>query len=185
MQIALPFYQQKKEMKEAPPITGKYKIILIDPPWRYDFSKSNKRKIENHYPTLTIEEIKAIKIPAEKDTALFLWTTSPKLPDALSVINEWGFTYKATITWVKTGAMGCGYWARQDTEFLLISTKGNIKPPAPENRHSSVVHAKRGKHSEKPKEVYKIIETMYPNENRIELFARHKQPGWHSWGNEV
>jgi N6-adenosine-specific RNA methylase IME4 len=30
--------------------------------------------------------------------------------------------------------------------------------------------------------VYEIIEGMYPNYKKIELFAREHQEGWESWG---
>ena len=39
-------------------------------------------------------------------------------------------------------------------------------------------------HSHKPEEQYAIIERCSPGPY-LELFARRKRPGWHSWGNEV
>lgn len=43
---------------------------------------------------------------------------------------------------------------------------------------SQVVLAPRGEHSEKPAEVYRRIETMYPDASKCELFARAERPGW-------
>ena len=40
-------------------------------------------------------------------------------------------------------------------------------------------------HSEKPREFFAIAERCYPEEPRLELFARRRQPGWDVWGNEI
>jgi N6-adenosine-specific RNA methylase IME4 len=49
------------------------------------------------------------------------------LPDAIDVMNSWGFKYKTTITWRKIMSKGMGYWWRGQCEFLLFGTKGNVK----------------------------------------------------------
>lgn len=38
------------------PETGKYGIVYADPPWRYDM-KRGKGVAENHYPTMSIDEM--------------------------------------------------------------------------------------------------------------------------------
>ena len=49
-----------------------------------------------------------------------------------------------------------------------------------------IVLAPRGRHSEKPAEVRKRIETLRgEGAERIELFARQSPEGWDVWGNEV
>lgn len=117
---------------------------------------------------------------------LTLFATSPKLPDALQVIDSWGFSYKTSIVFVKDKA-GNGYYARQRHEPILIATKSssNFPLPLPENRPDSVIEVKRGRHSEKPGEIFKIIEKMYPDLPKCELFARKKRKGWKVWGNEI
>ena len=40
-------------------------------------------------------------------------------------------------------------------------------------------------HSRKPEVVYQIIERLYPGGQYLELFARHRRPGWDSFGNQV
>lgn len=80
-----------------------------------------------------------------------------------------------------------GYYFRAQHEVLLLATKGNPPVPAERNRPPSVIHAARAGHSEKPEKVYELIEQMYPNFEKIELFARPRKPrpGWKFWGNEV
>jgi N6-adenosine-specific RNA methylase IME4 len=50
----------------------------------------------------------------------------------------------------------------------------------------SVIREPRREHSRKPDAVYEIIERMYPDLPRIELFARGPaRAGWAAWGNEI
>ena len=84
----------------------KYSIIYADPPWAYrTYSKKGQgRSAESHYPTMCIEDIKALPIGelAAKDCALFLWITFPCLCEALEVLTAWGFSYKTVaFVWVK------------------------------------------------------------------------------------
>lgn len=176
---------EKPEPSEAPPLpTGEYDLIYCDPPWRYDHQESPNRDVENQYPTMTVEEICALDVPAADDCVLFMWATSPKLQEALEAIEAWGFTYKTHAIWDKL-KIGMGYWFRGQHELLLVATKGKMSPPHTDNRVSSVFSYKRGKHSAKPIEVYDLIEQMLPNTTRIELFARTEREGWDSWGNET
>jgi len=166
--------------------TEKYHVIYADPPWRYEHSVSISREIENHYPTMSIDEICELNIGsiAHDDSILFLWATNPKLSEAMKVIGSWGFVYRTNFAWVKD-RIGMGYYVRQQHELLLIATKGNPGTPDPPNRPSSVFLLPREVHSKKPDHVYGMIETMYPGRKYIELFARKKREGWASYGNEV
>ena len=106
----------------------KYQVIYADPPWRYNFSKSNSRQIENQYDTMTIEDIKNLKVPADKNAVLYLWATAPKLIEALEVMKAWGFEYKTHCIWNKE-IIGMGYWFRGQHELLLVGVKGAFPPP--------------------------------------------------------
>ena len=159
-------------------------VVYADPPWRYDFSKSDSREIENQYPTMTVEEICALKIQAADNAVLYLWATAPKLLEALAVMKAWGFTYKTNAIWDKE-IVGMGYWFRGQHEILLVGTKGKFSPPAQSVRVSSVIRERRTKHSKKPAVIRDMIASWFPNETKVELFARQNVAGWHSWGNEI
>jgi len=164
---------------------GNFDIIYADPPWKYDFSISTSRAIESHYPSMNIEDIKAMSIPDSTDAVLFLWATAPKLLDALEVMAAWGFQYKTHAVWNKM-KIGMGYWFRGQHELLLIGTKGKGIPPDTTNRYGSVIEEKRTeKHSRKPEKIYEIIEAMFPTQKKIELFATKKRKGWISWGLDI
>ena len=176
--------EQKEAVGEIKPIEeigGKFDIIYADPPWEYDFSVSDSRAIESHYPTMKLDEICKLKIPAAENAVLFLWVPQPKLREGLKVIDAWGFEYKTGMVWIKD-KIGMGYYVRGKHELLLIATKGKPELPLPKNRPESVIEAPRTNHSEKPKIIYDIIEKMYPNKRYLELFARSQHDGWVAWG---
>ena len=164
-------------------IKGEFFLICADPPWQYDFSTSEQREIENQYPTMTIDEIKSLEVPAANDCVLFLWATSPKLADSIEVIQAWGFTYKTSAVWVKD-RIGPGYYFRQQHEFLLVATKGSPPLSVRSSRPSSVIESPRGSHSMKPAKAYEALEAMYPElnkTNRVELFCREPRRDWSYW----
>lgn len=173
--------QVKHKVPELP--DGRYGVLYADPPWRYDFSETDSRKIENKYPTMELEDICDLKVPRGDNAILFLWATAPKLIEALRVMEAWGFEYKTNAVWDKQ-LIGMGYWFRGQHELLLVGTRGEVKPPEETTRISSVISEKRGKHSKKPDSIYSMIESYYPNAKYLELFARNKRTGWDSWGND-
>jgi len=167
------------------PIPNKpYQVVYADPPWKYNFSKSDSRKIENQYPTMTLEEIKNMRVPTSFDCVLYLWATAPKIIEALDVMKSWGFTYKTQAVWDKE-IKGMGYWFRGQHEILLVGTKGSVSPPDQSKRISSVFREKRTRHSKKPDMIRNLISDWFPNSLKIELFAREATVGWDVWGNEV
>jgi len=163
-----------------------FPVIYADPPWRYEHIKTENRAIENQYPTMELDDICALPVSAlaTPDAVLFLWATSPKLAEAMRVLDAWGFVYRTSMVWVKD-QIGMGYYARQRHELLLIATKGNPPVPEPAVRPDSVVTAPRGEHSAKPPVFYELIEAMYPEFQRIELFCRSPRTGWKAWGNQA
>jgi N6-adenosine-specific RNA methylase IME4 len=163
-----------------------YGLIYADPAWRFElWAESGKDRVaDNHYPTMTTDQIAALPVPAANDSVLFLWATPMMLPEAIEVMRSWGFTYKSLITWVKDRD-GLGYWVRNRVELLLIGTRGNVPAPTPGEQPPQVIEAPRGRHSEKPEIFAEIIGRMFPSTPKLEMFARDARPGWNAWGNEA
>ena len=134
---------------------------------------------------MSLDEIKALPVGklATDAAILYLWATSPKLEESMQVMNAGGFSYRSCAVWDKE-IMGMGYWFRQQTELLLVGIRGAMPSPEPASRVSSLITSRRGKHSQKPDCVYRMIETMYPDLSRIELFSRQQRPGWSAFGNQ-
>lgn len=173
--------------QQTPDTLGPFTVLLIDPPWQYYVKMSEAKAVENHYPTLSLEELCELDVPSicADDAILFLWVTAPMVDEATVLIRSWGFKYRTNITWHKTGAPGLGHWARINHEHLFICVRGSFPTPSHEKLDNSVWSLPRGRHSEKPKEFRQHIEELFPKHPKAELFARESAPGWTSIGNEI
>jgi N6-adenosine-specific RNA methylase IME4 len=163
----------------------RYPIVLADPPWRYDYAETTNREIENHYPTMDFDELKALPVGnvVTDDAVLYLWATSPKLSESMQILDAWGFTYRTCMVWVKD-KIGMGYWARQQHELVLIATRGSMPPPSPSDRPPSVFRGDRTEHSAKPPVLHEMIERAFPELPKLEMFSRSPRGGWDAWGNQ-
>lgn len=133
---------------------------------------------------MSLQEIEDYPVPAKENAILFLWATVPLLPVGLEVMASWNFIYKSNCVWNKV-SLGLGNYFRINHEILLLGTRGKIKCPEPANRFPSIINEKRTQHSRKPVQIYEIIERMYPNTSKIELFARTHRFGWDALGHEL
>lgn len=175
--------------KQAALPEKRYGVVYADPEWRFEvYSRDTgmDRAADNHYPTSGTDAICARPVSdiAAEDCVLFLWATAPMLPDALRVMESWGFEYKSHCIWAKD-RIGTGYWFRNQHELLLVGTRGNVPAPAMGTQIASLVDAPVGKHSAKPDQFYELIEAYFPNLPKIELNARRAREGWDAWGYEA
>lgn len=176
------------EVKETVALpNAKYRVVYADCPWKYgDQLTEDYGAVKFHYPAMTITELCDIPVKnmCSDDAVLFFWVTSPLLFECAPVIKAWGFEYKTSFVWNKD-AHNMGHYNSVRHEFLLICTRGSCTPDVKE-LIPSVQTIKRTKHSEKPEEFRRIIDTLYPHGSRIELFARGQAPeGWDVWGNQA
>lgn len=178
----------------------KYGVIYADPPWYFKnySAKGTGRAAVSHYDVMSLEELKAYPVAkhAAKDCALFMWATDPMLPEALALMDAWGFKYKTVaFHWAKAnkgaGAKklsenpfftGLGYWTRANPELCLLGTRGKPKRMAKDVRR--LVVTERREHSRKPIEVYEGIERLVGGPY-LELFARETREGWDAIGNQL
>jgi N6-adenosine-specific RNA methylase IME4 len=171
--------------KEPPPLPkGPFRVIVADPPWRYD----NRPEDPSHrgslpYPSMSIEEITKLPVGAmaHADSVLWLWTTNSHIEHSFAIAKAWGFEYKTLLTWVKN-RMGTGDWLRGKTEHCLLAVKG--KPTIVLTNQTTCLQADAGEHSKKPDEFYAMVEKLCPG-SKVELFSRNQREGWTVFGNEV
>jgi len=172
--------------------------ILADPPWHYRVwsAAGTGRSAERHYRVMSTEAICALPVArvAAADSVLFLWATWPLLPDALRVIDAWGFAYRTcSFAWVKLGRaqgnsfaprlhIGMGHWTRANTEPCLLATRGRPRRLARDVRQ--VILSPVGRHSCKPDDQYERIERLVAGPY-LELFARRQRPGWTALGDAI
>lgn len=174
-------------------VKKKYDLIYADPAWTYrDKAHAGERGAGYKYGLMTVDEICALPIQsiASDNCLLAMWWVPPMPEYALQVVKAWGFTLKTMkgFTWhkrTKNGAshFGMGNWTRANTEDCLFATKG--RPKRVNAGVRQYMDEKIGRHSEKPAEARKRLETLLGDVARVELFARAATPGWSVWGNEV
>ncbi|MDR2451030.1 MAG: S-adenosylmethionine-binding protein [Candidatus Accumulibacter sp.] len=176
-------------------VQGRFGAILADPPWQFH-NRTGKMAPEHkrlsRYPTLTLNEIKAIPVAAVAAPAghLYLWTPNALLAEGLAVMQAWGFTYKSNLVWHKIrkdggpDGRGVGFYFRNVTELVLFGVRGNLRTLPPGRRQVNFLATRKREHSRKPDELYGIVESCSPGPY-LELFARQRREGWEHWGNEV
>ncbi|CAN2532555.1 hypothetical+protein [Methylocapsa aurea] len=168
----------------------RYGVIYCDPAWKFETRSDNglDRAADNHYPTMTVDAIKALDVPsiAADDCALFMWVTRPFLMMGGVVAEAWGFEYKTCFVWDKIVA-GNGFWNLDDAEILLLATRGEVPCPAHGDvKFNAMQHELKSAHSAKPERFAEIIESYFPSLPKIELNRRGPpRPGWDAWGNEA
>lgn len=175
-------------------VSGKYKTILADPPWR--FLNSTGKVAPGHkrlrrYSTLSFEEIMdlPVHLVADEKCHLYLWIPNALLTEGLETMRRWGFTYKTNIVWYKIrkdggpDGRGVGFYFRNVTELILFGVKGKMRTLKPGRTQVNIIRTRKREHSRKPDELYNTIEKCSPGPY-LELFARGKREGWTVWGDQ-
>ena len=173
---------------------NEYGLILADPPWKQ--AKGGKKKVrpvssgtELDYPVCSLEEIKehltqATSLASGGDSILFLWTIDKYLFQAQQIAEELGYKLHARMIWNKVTGIPAAFTVRYGHEYLLYMYKGKLIPVATEERGKihTVFTEKVEKHSKKPEISYEIIQRLYPNLKKLELYARQERSNFFKFG---
>lgn len=173
-----------------------YEIIYTDPPWQQ--RKGGLRKCrpnqarELDYPVLGIEEVFALHKPFFEQAAerhnVFMWTIDKYLIAAQQQMEKLGYKLHARLIWDKTNGVAPAFTVRFTHEYLLwFYRPGRMLMPCKESRGKfpTVFREQATYHSHKPAAAYEMLEDMFPDAGKIELFARNCRDGWDCWGDEV
>ena len=182
----------------------KYQVIYADPPWDYGWKMQYDKTVlkeenggfekkiflssaEFKYPTIKLKDLKKLDVSsiADDDCILFMWTTGPQMANSIELGKAWGFEYKTVaFVWDKM-VHNPGRYTLSQTEFVLAFKRGKFPQPRGARNVRQMVTVHRGEHSVKPVEVIEGITKMFPNQMKIELFARNNYEGWDNWGLEI
>lgn len=182
----------------------KYAVIYADPPWDYggkmqydkssiktinvDFEKNVFISAANFkYPTVKLNDLKKLDVQSisEDDCILFMWTTGSQMANSIELGEAWGFEYKTVaFVWDKQ-VHNPGRYTLSQTEFVLAFKQGKFPTPRGARNIRQLVSIHRGEHSEKPEIIIDGITKMFPEQRKIELFARKNYIGWDNWGLEI
>jgi N6-adenosine-specific RNA methylase IME4 len=156
----------------------KFRTIVADPPWQYPNATLWQRPQsvpDEHYPTLSVEQIKSLPIKdvMDKNCAIWLWVPTYHLIRGIGVevVEHWGFRPMTTMIWCKR-QIGLGHYLRNAHEPILLAVKG--KYPLKVKDQKSWFIADRKEHSRKPDQAYNIIKRCSYGPF-LELFARTKR----------
>ena len=169
-----------------------YSIIYADPPWDYAGQKQHNsvdtnKSADDHYNTMTLQQLKQMKVQdiAEKDCLLFLWTSSPHLPQAIELMECWGFKYMTiAFVWDKQ-KRNPGYYTMSQIEICLVGKRGKIPTPRGTRNERQFLSEMRTIHSKKPDEIRNRIHRMFPTQKKLEMFAREQSTNFDVFGNQV
>ena len=177
-------------------INQTYGLIYADPPWKQKRGgkksvRPNSSGVEFDYPTMTLEEIRQHLFVAsehtEENSILFLWTIDKYLFEAQQIAESIGYKLHARMIWDKVTGIPAAFTVRYSHEYLLYMYKGKLVPVAKDERGKirDVFTEQVTKHSKKPEIAYEIIERLYPDLRKLEMYARNTRKGWDSFGNEI
>lgn len=181
-------HTRRTQAAQTPLPQGRYRCIVIDPPWPMTRIERDVRPNQDallDYPPMSLAEIAALPVgdlAHEDGCHLYLWTTQKYLPEALSILQGWGFTYQCLFTWVKPGGMTPYSWM-YNTELVLFARRGNL--PLERNGLKLSFEAAPSGHSIKPDVFYDERVIPASPEPRLDMFARRERDGFKVWGDEV
>jgi len=162
--------------------TGKFEVIVIDPPWNYGTQfDAGGRRVANPYPEMTQDELLEIDVPSSDDSVLFLWTTHKFIWNAKELLENWGYTYRNILVWNKQ-QIGMGDLFRMQCEFCIVGIKGK---PVLNNNHTfrDIFEEGRREHSRKPEMFYSMVNELCIG-RKLDFFSREKREGWEVFGND-
>lgn len=165
-------------------------VIVADPPWPHaNGSRTNSGKSPK-YPLMNLREIAALGPTVTRlagdNAVLYLWATSPHLPGAIDTVSAWGFTYRSFHVWSKD-RVACGFWSRSNAELCIVAERGRPAAPPASLLLTSVIEGapEADGHSTKPSVIHALVERLWPDARKIELFARREREGWRGVGYDL
>ncbi|KAJ2402588.1 hypothetical protein GGI23_000605 [Coemansia sp. RSA 2559] len=169
-----------------------FDVILMDPPWQLA-SQAPTRGVAIAYQQLPDVCIESLPIHLLQENGfIFIWVINNKYTKAFRLMKQWGYTYVDDIAWVKQTvnrrmAKGHGYYLQHAKETCLVGKKGADPPNLQRSVASDVIFSERRGQSQKPEEMYEIIEQLVPGGKYLEIFGRKNnlRDYWVTIGNEL
>jgi mRNA (2'-O-methyladenosine-N6-)-methyltransferase len=171
---------------------AQFDVITMDPPWTLA-GAAPTRGVAIGYAQLSTRVIEELPIPTlQTNGILAVWTINRFYAKAMEMMEGWGYEIIDEVAWVKRTvnrkfAKGHGHFLQHAREVCIIGKKGTLPASIKAGTDSDVIFAERRGQSQKPTEIYEIMERLAPNGRYLEIFARlnNLRDGWVSIGNEL
>jgi N6-adenosine-specific RNA methylase IME4 len=167
--------RDEERVKALEPTPGRCRTLVIDPPYDYGWNSPTGNHVGPGYAVMSQAELLALPVEtwAEDESHLYLCTTNHFMDRAFALMAAWGFTHKATLTWIKPNGQPGSYFFNT-TEHTLFGVRGGLLTKL--NTIPTHFEAPRGSsHSEKPERLYEIVRAAsYPPYR--EVFQRQARP---------
>lgn len=183
-----------------------FSVIVADPPWDFNdklkkMKGCKKRSAASQYGVFSTRDIVTLDVNSlanPNGCLLALWVPGAHLKNGILAMEMWGFNYKQMFVWTKLKKdyknepdpnkmtrVGMGRIFRQSHETALIGTMGKVYKHLKDHSQRSVAFDLNKGHSIKPETLQDRLEIMFPNVERLEMFARRIRPGWTCIGDEI
>jgi len=189
-----PYYTKRNQIRQAledlasleqKALEGVYDVLVIDPPWPVAFQARDARPQQTNlqYSTMSLEAIRALRLPLAETAHVWLWTTQRFLPEAFGCLTAWGLTYSCCFVWHKGGGMQPMGLPQMNCEFALYARKGAalfLETAA----LATCFEGPRDAHSAKPEQFYAMVRRSTAG-RRLDMFNRRQIDGFDGWGYEA
>jgi N6-adenosine-specific RNA methylase IME4 len=167
----------------------KWRGILADPPWQWDYAEGKKGATDSYYLPMPFGELAALPVEqvATDDAFCFLWCQAAMLEEGLALLRAWGFKFKTAACWDKlAGGYGTGSYWRMEHEHVLLGVRPKSQGHFDDPNVSSMIRCKRSRknNSEKPPIVHEMVQRAIRGPY-LEMFARKHVAGWDCYGNQL
>ena len=141
-------------------------------------------------------EIKQLPLHLISDEGfIFLWILNTQLNSSLEIMQSWGYELVEELVWVKLRNekiyLTHGYYFMHSYEICLVGYKNKRKDGGSmvirDGLNPNVIFGEVRKKSQKPEDLYTLIEMIFKGKKKIEIFARNHNLrfGIFSVGNEL
>ena len=176
--------------------TDQYDILVIDPPWPQRKGGERKERANQtrslDYKTMSVPNIFGLldadifSLAAETHT-VFLWMIDKFLPEAEAEMRARNYKLHARMIWDKGNGVAPAFTVRYSHEYLgwFYKPKMLTIDPSTRGKYTTVFNAPGRQHSRKPDAPYEMIDALYPNLTKMDVFSREKRDGWRQFGDET
>lgn len=170
--------------------------FVIDPPWPK--RKGGIRSVRPRqgkslaYRTMDVPAIFGLLdrdiFPLAADAHnVFLWGIDQFLHAGEGEMVRRGYRLHARLVWDKGNGVAPAFTVRYSHEYLSWFYRPKLIPVAADRRgkFTTVIRSPGREHSRKPDEAYRLVEGLYPDAPRMDVFSRESRAGWSQYGDQV